>query len=176
MLAAPHETDGDCTLSWHVRLRSFPFLHGAKRSPSPARAVRPSSVDVYIAAKPDRPNVEIGFFEIEQQSPASGGTPEMMRKLRERAGMIGCDALVIMESTDRVQSYSGQTCGTVPTTLSGPGPGAVGTCQGMSCGTANHVRGHRAVCIVYSDAPSYTSTPPSPTTNAPTESAPAQQL
>ena len=120
--------------------------------PRPLAPRAPASVELYMTAQPTRPNVEVGYFEIEQQSPASGGTPEMISKLRLRAGEVGCDALVLTGSTDRIQSYSGQSYGTVHTTSAGPGMGGVGAYQGTTYGTANHVRGHRAVCIVFTDS------------------------
>jgi hypothetical protein len=121
--------------------------------PRPLTPRAPSAVELYMTAQPTRPNVEVGYFEIEQQSPTSGGTPAMIAKLRERAGRVGCDALVLTASTDRIQSYSGQTFGTVHTTSAGPAMGGTGSYQGMTYGSANHVRGHHAVCIVYSDDP-----------------------
>lgn len=121
--------------------------------PRPLAPRTPESVELYLTAQPTRPSVEVGYFEIEQQSLASGGTPAMIAKLRERAGRIGCDALVLTESTDRIQSYSGQSYGTVHTTSAGPGTVGMGTYQGATYGTANHVRGQHAVCIVFRDAP-----------------------
>jgi hypothetical protein len=122
-------------------------------SPRPLAPRTAASVELYMTTQPTRPSVEVGYFEIEQQSPASSGTPAMIAELRTRAGRMGCDALVLTGSTDRIQSYSGQSYGTVHTTSAGPGTMGMGTYQGTSYGTANHVRGHRAVCIVFSDPP-----------------------
>jgi hypothetical protein len=132
--------------------------------PRPLAPRAPSSVELYMTAPPTRPNVDVGYFEIEQRSPASGGTPEMISKLRARAAEVGCDALVLTAATDRIQSYSGQSFGTVHTTSAGPGMGGVGAYQGTTYGTANHVRGHHAVCIVFTDTPgsSAPSAPPAP--------------
>lgn len=116
------------------------------KSPRRLQPRDPESVEVYMTQRPERAAVEVGFFEIEQQSPAAGGTPEMLRKLRARAGAVGCDALVISEPHDRVQSYSGMQSGTVHTTGAG-----FGTYQGSSTYSANRVRSHRAVCLVFNE-------------------------
>jgi hypothetical protein len=110
----------------------------------------PDSVEVFMSQRPERAAVEVGFFEIEQQSPAAGGTPEMIRKLRARAGAVGCDALLISEPHDRVQSYSGMQSGTVHTTGAGYGT-QPGFYQGSSTYSANRVRSHRAICLVFSE-------------------------
>ncbi len=139
-------------------------------APRPLTPRAPSAVELYMTAQPTRPSVEVGYFEIEQQSPTSGGTPAMIAELRQRAGRIGCDALVLTASTDRIQSYSGQTFGAVHTTSTGQSMGGVGSYQGTTYGSANHVRGHHAVCIVFRDAPAAApitpATPATPTSDA----------
>jgi hypothetical protein len=88
----------------------------------------------------------------------------MIRKLRASAGEVGCDALLVSEPHDRVQSYSGQQQGVVHTTGTGAQSG-FGTYQGSSTYSANRVRSHRAVCLVFTD--------PAPATGAPSEKVPA---
>ena len=122
------------------------------KSPHGMSRRAPESVEVFMTQRPARPAVEVGYFEIEQQSPASGGTPEMMSKLREEAAAVGCDALLVSEPHDRVQSYSGQHQGVVHTTGTGYGAQpASGTYQGTSSVSANRVRSHRAICLMFTD-------------------------
>lgn len=104
----------------------------------------PATVEVYASARPPRPGVEVGLIEIEQQSPASGGTPEMVDKVRRRAAEIGCDAVLLSEPTDRVQSYSGSSMGQVQR--------GTGMYMGTHTARPNYVRSHRATCFVYTDA------------------------
>lgn len=118
------------------------------KSPHGMQRRAPESVEIFMTQRPERPAVEVGFFEIEQQSPAAGGTPEMIAKLREEAGAVGCDALLVSEPHDRVQSYSGQHQGTVTTT---GGPQPTGAYQGTSNYSANRVRSHRAICLMFTD-------------------------
>lgn len=120
--------------------------------PRPLAPRDPSSVELFVSSAPDRPYVEVGLFEIEQRTPNSDGTPEMFDKLRVRAAQIGCDALVVTASTDRVQSVSGQSFGAVRTTSAGMG-GGYGHYSGMHYGSVNTVRGHRAACVVYKEPP-----------------------
>jgi len=122
------------------------------KSPHGMQRRAPESVEIFMTQRPTRAAVEVGFFEIEQQSPASGGTPEMMTRLREEAAAVGCDALLVSEPHDRVQSYSAQHNGVVHSTgaVVGSQPGS-GTYQGTSTATANRVRSHRAICLMFTD-------------------------
>jgi hypothetical protein len=55
-----------------------------------------SEVDVYMSGPPDRPYRDVGLLEAEQESDLSlDDTPEMLRKLRARAGVLGCDAIYL---------------------------------------------------------------------------------
>lgn len=119
--------------------------------PRPLSPRAPDSVEVFMSARPTRPFVDVGLFEIEQMTPGSGGTDAMIAKVRARAANLGCDALIIGEPSERVQSVTGQHFGTVQS----QGP-SYGTYQGMSSSSVNVVRGHRAVCAVYTDAPATT--------------------
>ncbi len=116
------------------------------RSPRPLTPRDPASVEVYATTLPTRPHVEVGLFEIEQRTPASGGTPEMIGKLRERAARVGCDALVVSEARERIQSVTTHHHGTVQQT-----GGQYGTMQSTGYGTVNVVRKHTAACVVFTE-------------------------
>jgi hypothetical protein len=116
------------------------------RSPRPLSPRDPASVEVYATTLPTRPHVEVGLFEIEQRTPASGGTPEMIGKLRERAARVGCDALVVSEARERIQSVTTHHHGTVH--QHGP---HYGTMHSTGTGTVNVVRKHTAACVVFTE-------------------------
>lgn len=120
------------------------------KSPHGMTRRAPDSVEVFMTQRPARPAVEVGYFEIEQQSPAAGGTPEMIRKLREEAAAVGCDALLVSEPHDRIQGYSGQHQGQV----NGAGY------QGTSNYSASRVRSHRAICLMFTEEASATPAAP----------------
>jgi len=67
-------------------------LNAAPRELTP-RA--PESVEVYSSAPPSRPHVDVALLEAEQSELGSGGGAVMVRRLRERAGKMGCDAVFI---------------------------------------------------------------------------------
>lgn len=123
--------------------------HSLEYTPTnqPPRALAPrdpASVEVFSLTRPQRPHVEVGVFEIEQRSPASAGSPKMLEKLRARAARIGCDALVVSEPQDRVQSVTTRSYGTLHQTSA-----STGTVHTMGYGHANVVRKHMAACVVY---------------------------
>ena len=124
------------------------------KSPHGMSRRAPETVEVFLTQQPTRPAVEVGYFEIEQQTATSGGTTEMVAKLREEAAALGCDALVISEPHDRIQGYAAQHQGTVTTTGA-----AYGRYQGTSTGTVSAVRSHRAVCLVFTDEATASSSP-----------------
>jgi hypothetical protein len=56
----------------------------------------PESVKVYLSSPPSRPHRDIGLLEAEQSSEFSlDSTRDMIRKMRERAARIGCDAIFV---------------------------------------------------------------------------------
>lgn len=124
--------------------------HSIDYSPlnAPPRAMGPrdpATVEVFVERRPERPVVEVGQFEIEQNSPASGGMSTMVEKLRTRAGELGCDGLILGEATERIQSLTSQS-------VAPPTGGGVAITAGT--GQVNTVRGRRAVCFVYKDSAS----------------------
>ncbi len=120
------------------------FSYSALNSPSrPLTPREPASVQVLFGSTPPSPFVEVGLFEIEQQTPLSPGTTEMIAKLRERAAEIGCDAVLVTRETDRVISSTGQYQGTAT------GIGPTYQVQGTTTRSTASVHGLRAVCIAY---------------------------
>jgi hypothetical protein len=120
------------------------FSYSSLNTPSrPLTPREPANVQVLFGTTPSVPFVEVGLFEIEQQTPLSPGTTEMIGKLRERAAEIGCDAVLVTRETDRVISSSGQYQGTAT------GAGPTYQVQGTTTRTTASVHGLRALCIVY---------------------------
>lgn len=71
-------------------------------APPHALAPRPmESVEMFSGGMPPRPFVEIGLVESEAHKTWEQDTDLLMRKLRERAAMAGCDALYNVHSHDR---------------------------------------------------------------------------
>ncbi len=80
-------------------------IHHTHLNPSPVvMTPRPAmAVELYTSGAPARPHVDVLLLEAEESSSFSmDKTAEMLGKLRERAGALGCDAIVIggMSSRD----------------------------------------------------------------------------
>lgn len=107
-------------------------VHYAATNASPrSLASRPSqTVEVFTATMPERPFVEVGLLEAQQSSAVSfDDQPAVLAKLREEAGRIGCDGLVLLGANDSVVGGGGK----------------------QSSHTAT-LKGYRATCVVYRDA------------------------
>ena len=65
----------------------------------------PESVKVYLSSPPKRPHHDVGLLEAEQMSEFSwDNTRDMIRKMRETAARVGCDAIFVKgvgSNTDR---------------------------------------------------------------------------
>ncbi len=89
-------------------------------------------VEVFATQLPDRPYREIALLEAQQASGLSvHDRADVMDELRERAGDLGCDAIVVLGAND-------QTVGRISSTGNG---GVFGSVQMLE--------GYRAACIVY---------------------------
>jgi hypothetical protein len=95
---------------------------------------RADQVELFMAARPTRPYVEVGMIESQQEQYSQDTSAEVLEKMREFAGQRGCDGLVIFTSNDAEL-----------------GPQQVG-------GASRQLVGYRGSCIVYT-APN-TATPP----------------
>jgi hypothetical protein len=101
------------------------------RAPPRAMAPRsPDSVEVFGAGPPSRPHVDLALIEAEQQSTNTpGDTPELIAKLRQKAGELGCDGLVLASIFSRVDTMT-----TIVT------------------GNTHDQKGISGTCIVYTEA------------------------
>lgn len=112
-------------------------------NPAPhAMVPRPAAaVELFTSGPPQgRAYVDVAFFEAQQQSTLSfDDTPEFFAKLRERAGAMGCDGLVVTGMTNA-------------------------TTGGRH---ADNIKGSVATCIVFTDAAPGVATAPAPTVNPP---------
>jgi hypothetical protein len=91
--------------------------------PHPLTARPAESVEVFTATQPQRPFVEVAFFEAQQESAVSlDDQSAVFAKLREQAGQAGCDGLII----------------------NGPNDSVVGDRHNV-----NTLRGYAGTCIVY---------------------------
>jgi hypothetical protein len=91
----------------------------------------PGSVDVYASNRPERPFVEVGMIEAQQESAYSQAPPEqIVAEMRGRAGELGCDGLMLTGGNDAVV-----------------GGGSVANGSGSSW--ARTLKGYRGTCIMY---------------------------
>jgi hypothetical protein len=100
--------------------------------PMPPRS--PESVELFTTSPPQRPYVEVGAIESQQQSMSTDNVEDIYAKMRIAAADRGCDGLVIVASNDSTQ-VSGSTT---------HGNGSV---------SSRTLKGYRATCIVFTDAP-----------------------
>jgi hypothetical protein len=94
----------------------------------PSRA--PGQVDLFTTSKPQRPFVEVGIVESQQEQWSLDSPQVVLEKMREYAGQLGCDGLVVFAGNDAT-SVSGSASGTTSRTL----------------------KGYRGTCIVYTPPP-----------------------
>ncbi|HET6284965.1 MAG TPA: hypothetical protein VFH73_28670 [Polyangia bacterium] len=77
----------------------------------PPRPVSPrgyGSVAVFSSAPPTRSHVDVALIEVEQTHDLNTqGTDLMIQRLRERAGALGCDAVVIGGMRERGRDVHG---------------------------------------------------------------------
>ena len=94
-------------------------------------------VEVFSQKAPERPFVEVYMIESQQQSGWSlDGQSEIVAAMREKAGRLGCDGLLLTGSNDATRVTGGN--------------GSV---------SSHTLKGYRGVCIVYRDAPDTAVTP-----------------
>jgi hypothetical protein len=83
------------------------FVTETPLNPAP-RLLNPrgfESVEVFSSAPPARAHVDVALLEVEQTHDLNQqGTDLMIQRLRERAGAIGCDAVVIGGMRERGNS------------------------------------------------------------------------
>jgi len=95
--------------------------------PRPMSARPIDTVEVFTTQRPSRPFVEVGMLEARQASAYSvDSSSKVLRELVNAAARRGCDAVVLMGSSDSVVGSSNQYGGSVKT-----------------------LHGYRATCVVY---------------------------
>ena len=100
-----------------------------RTNPSPVemRARPPETVEVFTAAKPERPFVEVGIVEAQQTNEFStSDTAAIIQALREEAAARGCDGVIIVANNDAI----------VGDTFKG-------------YGDTETLKGYRGACIMY---------------------------
>ena len=118
-------------------------------SPPHAMAPRaPESVELFTTSPPQRPYVEVGAIESQQQQMSTDSVEDIYAKMREAAAERGCDGLVIVASNDATEVNGSMS-------------------HGNGYVSSRTLKGYRATCIVWTDA-----APAAPAT-APAAPAPA---
>lgn len=101
-----------------------------RESPQPPRVRSADEVEVFMAGEPNRPYVEIGMVESQQQSASLDNEQAIIGKMRAYAGKQGCDGLRIFAGNDASEVHS------------------------SSSGTWSSTRkGYRGACLVYTGPP-----------------------
>ncbi len=73
--------------------------------PRPLAPVAPADVEVFVSGPPRRDHVDVALMEVEQtQSLNRRGRDYMLEKLREAAGALGCDAVVLTGATEHSEN------------------------------------------------------------------------
>jgi hypothetical protein len=89
-----------------------PTLSFARTSTPPheLRPQPPEKVEIFMAAPPSRPYVELGMLEssVMFDGDNADSMPELINDMREYAGRLGCDALVILGKNDGVTTGFGK--------------------------------------------------------------------
>jgi hypothetical protein len=102
----------------------------------------PGAVDVYTAAPPPRPFVEVGIIEARQSSEYSlDGMDAIIAELRNRAAHEGCDGVILTGDANSVVGSSFVT-----------GSVTHGTGSLLGSGSVKTLKGYRGTCIVYADS------------------------
>ena len=122
---------------------------------TPPRAMSPrpaQQVEVFASARPKRSFQEVGLIEVQQEGANYDDAAEIIGRLREEAGLHGCDGLVMLGANDAtsVSGSANQSGGFV---------------------SSRTLKGYRASCIVYTDAAQPAPCLPEPT--APKPAAPS---
>ena len=69
--------------------------------PHPLTPIAPQDVEVFVSGPPRRDHVDVALLEVEQtQSLNRTGRDYMLEKLREAAGAMGCEAVVLTGATE----------------------------------------------------------------------------
>jgi hypothetical protein len=102
------------------------------RLPPPRAAPRPAqSVEILSSGPPKRPHLDVALIEAVEESSGTGATTaEIIGKMREEAGRMGCDALILGSAFSKIDSLT-----TVLT------------------GDAYDVSGWHGTCVFYTDVP-----------------------
>jgi hypothetical protein len=102
-----------------------------RESPVPLRSRPAAQVEVFMTKPPERPHVELGIVESQQEPGSTDDAPDVIAKMRALAGQHGCDALVIIGRNDATSE-----------TMLAPGGGS----------RVYTLSGYRASCIAYLQA------------------------
>jgi hypothetical protein len=73
-------------------------LNAAPRALSPRPA---EQVEVYSSSPPTRTHVDVALIQADQRNGSSADLAEMVAKIREQAGQMGCDAIVVSGASER---------------------------------------------------------------------------
>jgi hypothetical protein len=114
-------------------------------SPRPMQPRRPEEVEMFTTSRPDRPFIEVGTIEVQQEKYNSSTAAEIMNALRVEGAQRGCEGLIVFGDNDSMVVESSGSKGNVHSTT---------------------LKGYRATCIVYKTMVA-SAAPPPPNAPAP---------
>jgi hypothetical protein len=99
-------------------------------SPRQLSARSADEVEIFMTGAPNRPYVEVGMIESQQEEYSVDDEQEVIQKMRNYAGERGCDALVIFSGNDATVDHGGSNQSSIRT-----------------------LKGYRGSCVVYTGQP-----------------------
>jgi len=99
-------------------------------APRKQRARSADQVEIFMTGAPERPYVEVGMIESQQEKMSLDDEQDVIAKMRAYAGEQGCDALAIFSGNDATVSHGGSNVNNVTT-----------------------LKGYRGSCLVYTGQP-----------------------
>jgi hypothetical protein len=77
--------------------------------PAPMTARPSTSVELFTSGPPARPHVDVAMLQADPQSGlANDSTDNLISTLRERAGSMGCDGLVVTQVNNQLVKNGGE--------------------------------------------------------------------
>lgn len=84
-----------------------------RAAPHPLLPRSPESVEIFAAAPPTRPHVDLALIEAAEDGGVGGGSGRLIAKLRLQAATLGCDALVLGTPSSRIDTLTASLTGVI---------------------------------------------------------------
>jgi hypothetical protein len=67
----------------------------------------PEDVEVYSSSPPAKAHVDLALIQVDQRNGTTADMAEMVAKVREQAGQMGCDAIFVSGASERAGASGG---------------------------------------------------------------------